>query len=126
MSQDQTEILTEYSPSFRRIFLTGIYGYISPSGVEFVVYSEQSLIDEIIKSPNLNEGKKKIKRIVECDLIIDPMQMVALHRWLGSKIKEYEHVFSGIPTPDQMNERLKSISTATNQSSNKEVDSRQK
>jgi len=125
VSQDQTEILTEYSPSFRRIFLTGIYGYITPSGVEFVAYSEQTLIDEIIKSPNLNEGKKKIKRVVECDLIIDPMQMVAFHRWLGLKIKEYEHVFGTIPTPNQMNERLQSIST-TSQPTNEKVDEEQK
>ena len=108
-SDNFPEILSEYSKDFRRIYLSGIYGHITSSGVESIVYSEEILLDEALKSPKIDRGHVKIKRTVECMLIIDPTQMVALHNWLDTKIKEYEHVFGKILTPDEIKEKIMSL-----------------
>ena len=102
------EIISEYSKDFRRIFLAGIYGHVSQSGLEAVVYSEETYIDEVLKTPGLNKEKVKIKRIAECNMIIDPSQMKAIHNWLGEKIEEYEHIFGDILPPDQIVKKLES------------------
>lgn len=46
-----------------------------------------------------------LKRIVECELIFDPMQMKTFHKWLGTKIEEYEDVFGRIPSPEELQSR---------------------
>jgi hypothetical protein len=44
-----------------------------------------------------------LKRVVECELIFDPMQMKTFHKWLGTKIEEYENVSGRIPFHHQRN-----------------------
>jgi hypothetical protein len=46
-----------------------------------------------------------IKRTVEVELLIDPMELKSVHRWLGEKIQEYENVFGHIPTPEEVESR---------------------
>lgn len=107
-----SEIVSEYSKDFRRIHVNGIYGHISPSGIESIIYSEETMIDDILKSVNL-KGKIKIKRIAECYLSIDPIQMKAIHNWLGTKIIEYEKVFGKIPIGDELNTRVSALQDKT-------------
>jgi|SRR6187402_3130960 hypothetical protein len=106
---EKIDIISEYSPDFRRINVTNVYGHIEPNGIEASVYSEQVLIDGVISEVPINKKKSKIKRTIECELIIDPMQIVSLHEWLGKKISEYEHVFGKIPTQKEMLERANTL-----------------
>jgi len=102
---DAPEIEAEYSPTYRRISVAGIFGGIVPGGLEGVVYSEERRIDKVLKSENLSAARMSVKRIAEVGLIFDPMQMKATHKWLGDKIAEYERVFGRIPSPEEVDSR---------------------
>ena len=103
------EIIVEYSQTFKRIVLTGMYGSISPLGAETTVYSEYGVVDDILKKPDLDMKKIKIKRVIECDLIINPLQMVSLRDWFNKKIIEYEQIFGKIKNIKEIDENAKSI-----------------
>jgi hypothetical protein len=110
MSQEENpEIIVEQSPTFKRIIITGIYGSLSPLGSEATIYSEYALADDILKKADLDVKKIKIKRMIECDLIINPQQMVAIRDWLTKKIDEYQNVFGKIPDTSEIQNRLQSF-----------------
>ena len=54
-----------------------------------------------------------LKRVVECELIFDPMQMKTFHKWLGTKIEEYEKVFGHIPSPEELESRTRRLAGET-------------
>lgn len=99
------EIRSEYSESFKRINVGGIFGGIAPSGIEVSIYSEERRIDKVLETEPLSSNRMTVKRTVEVELIIDPMQMKSIHKWLESKIKEYETVFGHIPSPEEVESR---------------------
>jgi hypothetical protein len=104
---DIPEIQSEYSTNYRRINATGIFGGITPSGLEAIVYSEERRADRVLQSPNLSPNRIYIKRTVECELLIDPMQMKSMYRWLEEKIREYERIFGPIPSPEEVSSRTR-------------------
>lgn len=67
-------------------------------GTEIFLYSQyldpvkplESLQFEPIDLP-------KYSRILECRLIIDPINLKSIARWLMEKVKEYEEQFGNIP-----------------------------
>jgi hypothetical protein len=54
-----------------------------------------------------------LKRVVECELIFDPMQMKTFHKSLGTKIEEYENVFGRIPSPEELQSRTRRLAGET-------------
>jgi hypothetical protein len=105
MSENIPEIFTEYSPDYKRIIVGDVYGSIDSIGLQAIVYSEHKIIDEVLKSVRADSKKTKIKRVIECELVLDPQQMIAVYKWLETKIKEYEEVFGEIAKPEQIKER---------------------
>lgn len=102
------EIKGEYSPEFRRIFAGGFFGSIQPYGLEATVYSNQRTgMDKVMSTEPISPSRSTLKRIVECELIIDPMQMKSLYNWLDKKIKEYEKIFGNIPSPEEVESRAR-------------------
>ncbi len=102
------EIEGEYSEHFRRIQASGFFGAVQPFGLEAVVYSVQrTSMDKVLAAEPIAPNRATIKRIVECELIIDPMQMKSLHNWLDTKIKEYEKIFGNIPSPEEAESRAR-------------------
>ncbi len=99
------EIRGEYSSTYKKIHVAGIFGGITPSGVEGAVYSQEKVIDKAIESEPPNPNRMVIKRTVECELVIDPMEMKSIHLWLGEKIIEYEKIFGTIPSPEEIESR---------------------
>jgi hypothetical protein len=95
-------IRSEYSPTYKRVNVSGIFGGIIPGGLEAIVYSEERRADQVLESPALLPNRITIKRTVEAELLIDPMQMKSIHRWLEQKIEEYERVFAHIPSPEEV------------------------
>lgn len=100
------EIQSEYSSDFKRIHVADIYGHVNSGGLEATIFSEQSIIDEVIKTIPISRERVKIKRIVECDLFIDPMKMVSIYEWLGKRIDEFEKLFGKITTQKELGERI--------------------
>jgi hypothetical protein len=74
-------------------------------GIEAIIYSEQQRAEWVLDAPTLAPNRMTLKRTAEAGLIIDPMQMKSLHRWLGEKIKAYESVFACIPSPEEIESR---------------------
>lgn len=101
------EIKSEYSQAFRRIYAAGFVGGIVPAGLEAVVYSEMRDVGKVLETQPLSGNRTTIKRTVECELVIDPMQMKSLHKWLTVKIAEYEKLFGTIPSPEEVESRSK-------------------
>ncbi|MEX2192930.1 MAG: hypothetical protein WD717_06080 [Nitrosarchaeum sp.] len=101
------EIQGTYSDQFRRILASGFFGRVQPFGLEAIVYSTQSVVDKVLSTEPLSLNRASIKRIVECELLIDPMQMKSLHKWLETKIKEYEKIFGIIPSPEEVDSRAR-------------------
>lgn len=101
------EIESEYSPTYKRINVAGIFGGIAGGGLEAVVYSEERRAAKALQSQPINPARVSIKRSIEAELIIDPLQMVATYKWLGEKIADYEKLFGHIPSPEEIESRAK-------------------
>lgn len=101
------EIETEYSNSFKRINVAGMFGGIVAGGLEATVYSEARRAERVLETEPISPNRMRIRRTIESELIIDPMQMVAIHNWLGNKIQEYNQVFGHIPSPEEIESRTR-------------------
>jgi hypothetical protein len=101
------EIEAENSPTYKRINVAGIYGGIVPGGLDAVLYSEERRIEKVLETEPLNHNRMYVKRIAEVDLILDPLQMKAVHKWIGDKIAEYEKIFGRIPSPEELEARTR-------------------
>lgn len=98
-------IESEESSSYRRIHVAGVFGAAGPGGVNALVYSERTDAINALKAPRPEPQRIVIKRTIECDLLLDPLQLKSLHLWLGEKIKEYEKLFGRIPSPEEVASR---------------------
>src|SRR5918998_4184515 len=96
------EFKSETSENYKIVNVGGIAGSINAGGLEAIIYSEQKVFDEALKSPIVNSNRVYIKRMMEINLRIDPVILVSIHNWLGEKIKEYEKIFSKIPSPEEI------------------------
>jgi len=101
------EIYSEYSDKFRRIYLADVLGNIIPGGLEVIVYSEYGDVKQALEAQPVSAARIKVKRVIECELIINPMEMKNIHKWLEGKIKAYEEAFGPIPSPEEVQSRLK-------------------
>lgn len=96
---------SEYSSTYKRINVTGIFGGIIPGGLEAIVFSEERRAELALETQPISSDRMTIKRTIEAELLIDPMQMKAINRWLGEKIKEYEKIFGPIPSSEEVERR---------------------
>lgn len=108
----QPTLEAEYSPQFRQVVASGIWGIITPLGLDATIFSEQLMVDDVAKSPKLETGTLRVKRTVEFGMVINPLQMKAIYEWLGTKIKEYEHIFGEIKSQQELAERAKTLPPA--------------
>jgi hypothetical protein len=82
--------------------VNGVFGGHRPGFFEAVVYTDEMMADEALsKAPPLSE-KVKIRRILQCRLIMDPIQAKSLFNWLSNHIKEYEKLFGKIVLPSEL------------------------
>jgi len=105
MSQGIPEIKSEEAADFKRIIVGGFFGGVAPGGLEAIVYSEQREVIKVLETQPLSPNRATIKRIVECELILDPLTMKSISSWLKSKIAEYEKLFGPIPSPEEISSR---------------------
>ena len=98
----QPEFSSRTSDNHKRIIVAGVYGGPRAFGLEATLYSEESDFQKVIESQPPNPGRTIIKRTIETTLIIDPLQMKSVHKWLGDNIKEYERLFGTIPSPEEL------------------------
>jgi hypothetical protein len=97
----------ETSPEFRGIIVDDMIGYVSSIGLKALVVSNHEIYDEVLSSDPLALDKKRIKRVAECELVLSPTTLRAVHTFLGKKLKEYEAYFGEIPTSEKFEARKK-------------------
>ena len=66
---------------------------------------EVSNSKKVLDAHPLQPSRAVIKRVAECELIIDPMQMKSIAQWLNQKIEDYEKLFGRIPSPEEVENR---------------------
>ena len=103
----QPEFECENSDTFKRIIVSGLTGHISALGLQAVVYSDLEDYSKSLSSEPHNLTKILVKRTIECNLVIDPAQMKSTHKWLGGHIEKYEKLFGPIPSPEEIQSKLK-------------------
>jgi hypothetical protein len=57
------------------------------------------------------QGKEVLKRIIECKLIMDPVQAKEFLKFLNFQIERYERLMGKIPTGEDIERNLKKIKT---------------
>ncbi len=97
----------ETSPIFKKIVVEGVIGNVDAIGLEMLIYSHQRIVDKALASEPLSHHKTRYKRTAECELIMSPTQLKSIYMWLGSKLEEYEALFGKIPSPQELQSRLK-------------------
>ena len=89
------------NPNYRNINVNGIIGGYREGYFEAVVYSSEMEVNETLKSNVLDFSKSKIRRVLECRLVIDPMEAKRILRWLNHHLAMYEQGFGKIILPEE-------------------------
>ncbi len=98
-------IESEESSDYKRILVAGVLGSTRSGGVNALVYSERTYAVNASNTPQPEPQRIVLKRTIECELLLDPIQLKSLHMWLDEKIKEYERLFGHIPSPEEVANR---------------------
>ena len=101
------EIEIEDATTYKRIVVAGVFGGTRPGGVHAVLYSERMNARKALMVQPPEPQRIVLKRTIECELIIDPLQLKSIHLWLGEKIKTYEKLYGSIPSPEEVGSRAK-------------------
>ena len=102
----EVKIESQRSINYKRIIVSGLFGNISPLGIEAVIYSQERLPEPVLETEPLSFDNVTLRRTAECELIIDPLEMKAIYDWLGKKIIEYEKIFGKMPSGEELEKRL--------------------
>ena len=92
------EVMVQEHPNFRTITVGGLYGLLNGAYYEIYLYSQYfdpakplEAFDSSFTFP------MRYSRILECRLLIDPINLKSIARWLTEKVNEYEEQFGNIP-----------------------------
>lgn len=95
------QVKVQEHPNFRTITVGGLYGLLNGAHYEIYLYSQYfdpgkplETFDSSFTYPN------RYNRILECRLLIDPINAKSIARWLTEKVNEYEEQFGNIPSTE--------------------------
>ncbi|MGC1709607.1 MAG: hypothetical protein WA799_07395 [Nitrosotalea sp.] len=103
----QPEFNSRKHEQYRTINVNGVFGGIRMGYVEIVTYSEEADLTKAMSSAQINPNKAEIDRVLECRLIMDPIQMKSVSLWLAKNVEEYEKLFGRIPSPEEIANKQK-------------------
>ena len=78
-----------YDPNYRTIVVNGLVGRPIPGFLEAMIYTDESVVDEVLKGNSL-EGNARIKRVVQCRLVIPISAAKIIAKWFDDWVKEYD------------------------------------
>jgi hypothetical protein len=99
----------ETSPEFRRIIVDGMIGYMSSIGLKVLVFSNKDIYDGVMSADPFDFDQKRVKRMTECQLIMNPAVVKYVHTFLGERLEEYEACYGEIPTNEVFETRNRNI-----------------
>jgi len=72
----------ETSPQFRKIVVDSAIGYVDSIGLRLMLYSYNTVYNEILYSIPRALHKRRLKRTIECELIMSPQTLRDIHKLL--------------------------------------------
>ena len=99
------EIRVEKHKDYRTIIVNGVYGGHRPGFFEAIIYTDEIEADEALSTIPPSSEKVKIRRVLQCRLVMDPVQAKSIQQWLTRHIEEYEKKFGKIPLPEKVPEK---------------------
>jgi len=84
--------------NYRTIIVSGLFGGHRPGFFEAVLYTDEMVADEALKTGAGEPTKVYIRRTLQCRLLLDPVQAKSIAKWLTGYISEYEKTFGKIIT----------------------------
>ena len=94
-------------PQYRTIHVNGIFGGVRMGYMEAVVYSEESELTKALGSMQINANRAEVNRVLECRLVIDPIQLKSIAIWMNKQVEDYEKIFGRIPSPEEVANKQK-------------------
>jgi len=88
--------------SYRTILVNGVFGGHRPGFFEAIVYTDEIIADDALSSMPPSPEQVKIKRVLQCRLVMDPVQAKSLLNWLSEHVSEYEKKFGKITLPGEI------------------------
>jgi hypothetical protein len=111
------QVVVQEHPNFRTITVSGLYGLLNEWHYEIYLYSQY--FDPVIPLETFDSSgtyPNKYTRVLECRLLIDPINVKSIARWLMEKVREYEEQFGNIPpAEDQQKTAEDQIQTTEDQ-----------
>lgn len=99
--QEEPKVEVVKDPNYRTIIVNGVIGGHRPGFFEAIVYSEEMISEDALAKLRPEPSKIRVRRVLQCRLIIDPVQAKSLAKWLAQHVSEYEKTFGRIITPDE-------------------------
>lgn len=101
----------EYSPNYRKINVNRVVGGLRPGFFEIDIVSEDTNYKDLLNEEPIafGQGKEVLKRVIECKLIMDPIQAKELLKFLTLQIQRYEQLMGVIPTDEIIGKNLRKL-----------------
>lgn len=95
------QVKVQEHPNFRTIIVGGLYGLLNGAHYEIYLYSQYFDPAKPLETFDSSSAyPTKYSRILECRLLIDPINVKSIARWLTEKVNEYEEQFGNIPSAE--------------------------
>ena len=103
MSQPRPPPKVEISKheNYRTIIVNGVFGGHRAGYFEAVIYTDEMVADESLSTIPPDPTKVRVKRELQCRLVMDPVQAKMLMKWLAQHIEQYEKAFGKIVLPGE-------------------------
>jgi len=96
MARRPPEIIVEKSPDYKTIIVSGVFGGHRPGFFEVIVYTDELVADEALSSVPPDTDKIKVKRTLQCRLVMDPVEAKSFFEWFKQHMEQYEKEFGEI------------------------------
>lgn len=96
------KVVVEKHEGYRTIIQSGVLGGHRPGFFEWVIYTDEGVVDEVLSTIPPDVTKLHIKRTLQCLVRATPDQAKSMAAWLNQHIVEYEKLFGKIVTPEDL------------------------
>ena len=96
------KIVVEKHEAYRTIIQSGVFGGHQPGFFEWVIYTDEGVVDEALSTIPPDPAKVQIKRTLQCVVKATPDQAKSMAQWLNQHIIDYEKLFGKILTPQDL------------------------
>ena len=98
------------SEQYKSIYITGFFGGMNPADAQVIFYLDR-LEPETSNNPPGRMKLKKIKRELQIEVHMTPLQFKALSDWMNQRIADYEKKLGPITPKIKIKEETKDSSS---------------